>query len=450
MSPAWMLQALLVGALLGVGALAAERVAGWFGVPRRAVWAAAMLGSLLLPALALWAPGLLPGLGLLPSPAAPRGADADFLQFLLARVPAGPVRVPAPEAAAPRVDLPLVMRTAWLAASLGMLGTIAWTYRRLRRLRARCVPVSVDGFEVRVAERTGPAVVGLVRPDVVVPRWVLEAPAEERRLILLHEREHVEGGDARLLFLATLAVAAMPWSLPLWWQHLRLRAAVETDCDARVLARGASRRAYGEVLIRTAGSTPGLPPLSPAWGETTFQLERRIMTMTAKRPSHRLLRSLPLLAVTTGVVAAACAVAGDPDPRPLVQATTGAPSRTVPGTDTVMVGPPDPSVGMPGYRIDPGLPVRLMDAGDPATAYAERYGTVRDLDTGSSAWRAGLREGDLVLTINGMDARRLAAMKMIMQEKPGTPYILRVRRGSEELEVRAEVGPARVRQARSR
>ncbi|MET0396937.1 MAG: M56 family metallopeptidase, partial [Longimicrobiaceae bacterium] len=308
MSPEWMLQALVAGALLGLGALAAERVAGWLGLPRRPVWAAAMLGSLLLPALALWAPGLLPDPGIFPAATTPAPAfDAGALP--LAAGGPGPAAAAAVRAAAWWADPAMVLGLGWAAASLAMLGVVAWTYRRLRSASAAGARIHLNGGEVRVTERVGPAVVGLLHPAVVVPRWLLDAPAEDRRLVLLHEREHVAAGDAWLLFLGTLAAAAMPWSVPLWWQHRRLRAAVEADCDARVLARGVSRRDYGQVLIRTAGTSPGLPSLGPAWGDTTSQLERRIIAMTAKRPSHPLLRSVPLLALAAAVATAACDVA---------------------------------------------------------------------------------------------------------------------------------------------
>ncbi|HEV2736740.1 MAG TPA: M56 family metallopeptidase, partial [Longimicrobiaceae bacterium] len=300
-----------MAALLGIAALAAERVAGWLGLPRRAAWATAMLGSLLLPALSLLAPGLLPDLGIFPvaAPSLP-AMDAGALPLATnGSIPSVDGVAAGPEAL--WNDPTVLFGLGWLAASLAMLGVVAWTYGRLRTAREQAVPVELDGGEVRVSAHAGPAVVGLLRPAIVVPRWILNAPEEERRLILLHEREHVAAGDAWLLFVGIIAVAVMPWSVPLWWQHRRLRAAVEADCDARVLARGVGRREYGRVLIRTAGCSPGLPHFGPAWGDSTSQLERRIIAMTPKRPSHPLLRSLPLLAFAAGVVATACDVAGE-------------------------------------------------------------------------------------------------------------------------------------------
>ncbi len=563
MSPAWMLQAMAAGALLGLGALAAERVAGWFGVPRRTVWVAAMLGSLVLAALSLWAPGLLPDPGIFPAAAAPAPVLDVGTPPPFSGGPPSPGAARSADAAPSWTGPAGLLGPGWLAASLAMLGAVGWTYRRLRRAGACGVRVELDGGEVRVTERVGPAVVGLVHPAVVVPRWVLDAPAGERRLILLHEREHVAAGDAWLLFLGTLAVAAMPWSLPLWWQHRRLRAAVEADCDARVLARGASRREYGRVLIRTAGCSPGLPHFGPAWGDSTSHLERRIMVMTAKRPSHPLLRSVPLLALAAAVVLTACDVAAGaeaeasltaspasaslrvgvaaglgaagtsratdtlpplpplaplapaapapppdapaplpppppdapappsllappapeahpapearpapaappslltpaarsvpgappsllapgarptPAARPATAASRAAPSAGRPGearrraTDTTriitdtMAASPDPSRPMPkaSTGFEHAFPIKLVGRSREEMRVLDYY-TVARVRPGTGAARAGIRAGDVILALNGMDAREFRNWVGLVTQEPGTGYALRIRRGA--------------------
>jgi hypothetical protein len=442
-----MLQALLAGTLLGLGALAAERVAWWLGVPRRPVWAAAMLGSLLLPALALWAPGLLPDLGIFPV-AAPQLPAFDVATLPLpTNGPASPADLAATDAGAWWTDLAVLLGLGWLAASLGMLSVVGWTYRRLRTAREDGVPMELDGGVVRVTERVGPAVVGLLHPTVVVPRWLLDATAEERRLVLLHEREHVAAGDAWLLLLGTLAVAAMPWSVPLWWQHRRLRSAVETDCDARVLARGADRRAYGRVLIRTAGCAPGLPLLGPAWGDTPSQLERRIVAMTAKRPSRPLLRSVPLLALAAGVVATACDVAGKGGDEAETAPTAASPRAATaarPAADKpVRVGDTIYQALVPLDLSDSKLPPMKAWLGwFPKLPFGmEDYPVVTGLKPGSGAWRGGVRNGDLVIAMNGIDARGLNAIKSLVWQQPGTRYPVRVLRDGEVREFTAELEP---------
>lgn len=438
MSPAWMLQAILVGVVLGVALNDTERVAGWFRVPRRSVWAAAMLGSVALPVLALWRPGLLPDLGLFPLRLLPVSAGGAAAQPLAASGPGASSSGVTVEAAALWADPAVLLFPGWLAASVAMSGAVAWTYLRLRSARARAVPVELDGDVVRVTERVGPTVVGLVHPEVVVPHWVLEVPADERRLILLHEREHVAAGDSWLLLLGTLAVAAMPWNLPLWWQHRRLRAAVEMDCDARVLARGASTRAYGQVLIRTAGCTPGLPLLGPAWGDAASQLERRILAMTARRPSHPLLRSVPVLALAAWFAAIACDIAGVGGGA-IVTRLAWADTPGLP-LDTLFVTP-DPGRRPPTASAGwvPARPASL--SGSARRPHLVEYPRVAELRRGGGAWRAGVRDGDEVVAVNGLDARELRSLAALAHQQPGTRYRIRIRRDGVVRELTAELDP---------
>jgi hypothetical protein len=47
---------------------------------------------------------------------------------------------------------------------------------------------------------------------------------------------------------AAFTVAALPWNVALWWQLMRLRAAIELDCDKRVVADGHGADASGGVI----------------------------------------------------------------------------------------------------------------------------------------------------------------------------------------------------------
>ncbi|HEX2095449.1 MAG TPA: hypothetical protein VHG28_23840, partial [Longimicrobiaceae bacterium] len=96
----------------------------------------------------------------------------------------------------------------------------------------------------------------------------------------------------------------------------------------------------------------------------------------------------------------------------------------------------DPDAGVPGFV--PRLPVGFDENGD------LRYHPVVDrLAPGSNPWNAGLRNGDTILAVNGIDARRRQAWMEMMGRRIGTPYTLRIRRG-EEREIRAEVVPRRL------
>jgi beta-lactamase regulating signal transducer with metallopeptidase domain len=102
---------------------------------------------------------------------------------------------------------------------------------------------------VLLAPAIGPAVVGALRPTIVVPEWSLDLSDEQRALMLAHEREHVRARDPLVLHAAAMVALLMPWNVAAWWLNRRLRLAVELDCDARVLAGGRDARSYGALLL---------------------------------------------------------------------------------------------------------------------------------------------------------------------------------------------------------
>lgn len=280
----WMVSTVLAGALIAGAALFAEEGVRLLGTPRRWVWLLGMVSATVLPLIYRLLPAR-------PEPTTSRGAvDTDLLEALLRQAPA----VEGPAALVDRLPFgagadPLLIGV-WVAAATGMAAALLLTCRRLAAVRARARAVEIAGVPALLTGSTGPMVVGVRRPEVVVPRWIESLPEEEQRLIIRHECEHIRAGDPRLLLAAAVLVAAMPWNLPLWWMRRRLRQAIEVDCDARVLAAGADRRLYGSMLIRTAGRPRPAPLLAPSLVELPSLLERRIIAMTAKSPDHRLAR----------------------------------------------------------------------------------------------------------------------------------------------------------------
>lgn len=281
---AWMLYATLVGAVLGGVGLLAEHGVRRLGSPVRWVWASVMATTVGLPfVVAGIVSGSTPGAG---SAAADSLADTGVL-------------------------------AAWGVVSLLLLTSLrlsAWTLRRNGR---EWRGARVAGRRVRLSSRFGPGVVGAVRPQVVLPAWLLDADEELRGLVVRHEIEHVRARDPALLTGALVLTALVPWCLPLWWQLARLREAIETDCDARVLP-GADAHAYANALVSIAGrpTSPLLPV--PSLRPGRYDLERRIRWITAgARRSRRTALGLLGLAV---VLALGISVLPAPAelPRPLL------------------------------------------------------------------------------------------------------------------------------------
>ena len=183
-------------------------------------------------------------------------------------------------------SLALPLLALWTAASLVALGRLVAGHAWLRRRRAGWRKARVQDAEVSIAPDMGPAVVGVAPGSIVLPHWALDASPEVQQLMVEHERQHVRSRDPWLQFVADAAVALAPWHPALHWLRRRLRAAVELDCDARVLRvlpNAASR--YAELLIAVAGRPQATPlgvtgAMSLASGPST--LERRIAAMTLR------------------------------------------------------------------------------------------------------------------------------------------------------------------------
>ncbi len=293
---AWMLRTLLATAALAGAAALADGLVRRAGLARRLVWATALALAAALPVLA----ALLPAT----SSAGALALPPEALNALArgTRAGAGP-------GAARAFPATLLLQAGWLLASGALLGMLAYAAWRLRRLCAHWPTVRVEGGEVVLSTGAGPLVVGLVRPRLVVPAWVISAPDAERRMVLAHEREHVRAGDARLLAAAALVPALAPWNLPAWWLVRWLREAVETDCDRRVLAGGFATADYGRLLLNTAaGARFGLVP-GAALAEPKRLLERRLIAMTQTISDRRVRRLLPLALGAAALLVVACEMA---------------------------------------------------------------------------------------------------------------------------------------------
>lgn len=293
---AWMLYAVLVAALLGAAAVAAERGLSLLRRPVRLVWMATMIAGAVLP---------LAGLVLArPDPIAETAApDARAAEVNLWLAPTATLERVGTAAA----NADALAGVLWAAASLMLLAGLVWSQLRLMRARESWERETVDGHDVHVSSDLGPAVVGPIRGEIVVPRWLVRdtAPAE-RRAALCHEHEHVAARDGLLVWLGALVAVAFPWNAPLWWQLRRLRAAVELDCDRRVLAAGQSSIAYADLLLRV-GERRGAFLLGPALTEPRSLLGRRIEAMiNVSVIPHRVARMLSYAVVAVVLVALAC------------------------------------------------------------------------------------------------------------------------------------------------
>lgn len=182
-----------------------------------------------------------------------------------------------------------VLLALWLVGAGGFLTLQAIRQARflaglggLSRTREEGVPVHRAG-----APGVGPAVVGVLRPRIVLPAdFHSRFDATERAVLLAHERNHLAAGDAQINALVLL-LQGLCWFNPL--VHIaaaRLRIDQELACDAAVVARfPTERRRYGELMLRAQLQAAPLP-LGCQWlGQEAGHLKERIAMLKQARPT---------------------------------------------------------------------------------------------------------------------------------------------------------------------
>lgn len=292
MMAAWLTYCTLVAALLGGAAWVAERAAraqGWSG---RWPWAVALAGSIALP-LAAW-------LRPVSQTATPAAAPVFPLpgSYVMESLP--PLVL---QPATSTLSTDVLLLWVWAVVSAGLLLYLAISGLRVLAEGRGWSRREVDGVEVLVSEKTGPAALGLFRGRVVLPEWALSLDERLRRLLVLHEAEHVRAKDPQLAVAGLVACALMPWNVALWWQLARMRLAIEVDCDARVLRRSGDMVGYGSLLLEVGQRRARL---AVGLAESKSMLERRIQMMTRTMTGRRTARALGLAALSGLVLAVAC------------------------------------------------------------------------------------------------------------------------------------------------
>jgi len=295
---------LIVGIILSLAALMAEQGAKQRRTAKRWIWLIAMLASLLLPLIVPNVTVQVPNLihqGSVQGPMALREATSVHLPMAMFDFGMHNTDVTSGRFETVFHDVWLAMSMCVLAGLLLSGGLVYWRKRRWTQ-------ETLCGTSVLVAADVGPAVVGLLRPRIVIPTWLLNESAARQRHVLAHEQSHLDAADPQVLTIALCLLVAMPWNLPLWWQFRRLRRAIEVDCDARVLSRGAGVVDYCETLIHVGQNPSRSIGAVAAMSESKSFLEQRIRIMLLKPGKWARSSALALIGLSVGMAAFAAQV----------------------------------------------------------------------------------------------------------------------------------------------
>ncbi|MDF2772150.1 MAG: peptidase BlaR1 [Geminicoccaceae bacterium] len=437
----WMTYAIAVAVVVGAAASILERTTAGTLRQRRWLWLGALVASSLIPAWAAFGwttaqpverPTRSATAQSVPARLGVASEMGDWIAELMTR--ADP-RVLA------RYDSPLAV--AWMAVALLALGAFSAASWTLAARRRRWRTANLDGQEVLLSQTVGPAVIGTIRPRIVVPEWALALPPEQRALMLEHERQHIRSRDPLLLHVAALLTLAMPWNVVAWWITRRLRVAVELDCDARVLASGRDAREYGTLLLDVCSRrVRGGPLLAPALFERSSSLTRRILAM---HPAH--VRYARARVALGAVVALAAVVVACEMPSPEMLAPDGkdvastrvygnsAPSAALATSDLRQIVDerfPEVARGEGGPRVlfvvrtaDGKIAVTESQVADQYVRMPARAPTPEASVEPSAPTRAPAttRDGEIRLAATPVDSRPTGALQLKTRAPGGSPNL---------------------------
>ena len=325
--------AIKVTALLGAAWVTAFLLRGRAASTRHAVWIGLMAAALALPVFAAlappvelaWLPADPPGMS---QPRPPSGRIRDV-------APQGRVEGSAPDVslspassspAAPSRIAPVSLRQAliagWLAVALFLVLRLVASHVQARRILTACAAPSDDlaGAVASVAAELGvsappvrvaragvmPAVIGILRPSIVLPAEAASWTAERLRVVLLHECAHVRRRDALLQVVSSVATAAYWWHPLSWLAARQIVREREIACDDLVIASGTSGATYAEHLLDIARSMRQANQASIATLAMArpSELEGRLIALLEERPRD----TRPARALGLGVALALVAV----------------------------------------------------------------------------------------------------------------------------------------------
>jgi TonB family protein len=271
----WIVYCGLIAGVLTAAAWAWEVQARWSGRSARWGWLAALAGSVTVP----WLGRLIPTAA---AESFPVGIPVIVLDAVTLEAASGRGGLSATEAGL----------AAWVASSVLVLLYIAFALVGLMRERRRWREAELEGGRVLLTSGVGPAAIGVREGLVLIPTWALHMEAELRSLLLRHEREHVRAGDPRLLLGGLVLLATMPWNPFVWLQVLRLRNAIELDCDTRVLAAGGDPERYGSLLLEVSRRRSSGALVMATFAEPRVFLEERIRRIAHWPPRRRPVRAV--------------------------------------------------------------------------------------------------------------------------------------------------------------
>ena len=147
----------------------------------------------------------------------------------------------------------------WLAGAAFVLMRFCLGILRLVGLTRAARTTDETGIRVSESIRT-PMTWGAIRPVIVLPAYIEQWPAEQREVVIRHERAHIARRDWLWQTFAQ-GMTAVFWFHPLvWFAAARMRQEAEHAADDATLAAGVHAPDYADRLMAVARQLKGAAP----------------------------------------------------------------------------------------------------------------------------------------------------------------------------------------------
>jgi bla regulator protein blaR1 len=194
----WMLYVVLITLLLSGAALAAEYGARLHRARSRWIWVLTIVASLVIPTIiasvSIQVPSLL-------TPTVSRKITALREMTSVQVAPLTWVRQRTGNPAVTH-SLNVLLQRSWMAVSVALLAALVLNGAQVLWRKWRWKIATIAGASVYIAPDVGPAVVGLLRPRIVVPTWLTETSPSHQAMVIAHEQAHLAAHDPQVLTVA--------------------------------------------------------------------------------------------------------------------------------------------------------------------------------------------------------------------------------------------------------
>lgn len=229
-----------------------------------------------------------------------------------------------PRAMAITSELAALAVMLWLAGAAWRLARLAVAHAGVRRILAAsrrsraledvyCQAIP-EGVDIHISQSFGPAVVGILRPKILVPRAMVDAlPADSLRAVLMHEVSHIHRKDVPVLLLQRLVESVLWWSPAVHLMGAAFDSAREIACDIGASRLYGSSVDYADALLVSVEHLAWARPRSEAHAlcatASLATLDQRIDAIIEERPASR--RATKATLLTVGALLAALCGAVD-------------------------------------------------------------------------------------------------------------------------------------------